>query len=77
VSCATCGYAGIPATANGEEWCPSCEGAEPELIELCAAMRKMKPPRILRHKLAKLAKVGRNDLCPCGSGRKSKRCHGR
>ncbi|MHB8507671.1 MAG: preprotein translocase subunit SecA, partial [Candidatus Dormibacteria bacterium] len=23
------------------------------------------------------AKVGRNDLCPCGSGRKYKRCHGR
>ncbi len=23
------------------------------------------------------AKVGRNDLCPCGSGKKYKRCHGR
>lgn len=23
------------------------------------------------------SKVGRNDLCPCGSGRKYKRCHGR
>jgi preprotein translocase subunit SecA len=22
------------------------------------------------------ATVGRNDLCPCGSGRKYKRCHG-
>ncbi len=22
------------------------------------------------------AKVGRNDLCPCGSGKKYKRCHG-
>ena len=22
------------------------------------------------------SKVGRNDLCPCGSGRKFKRCHG-
>jgi preprotein translocase subunit SecA len=22
------------------------------------------------------ARVGRNDLCPCGSGRKFKRCHG-
>jgi len=22
------------------------------------------------------ASVGRNDLCPCGSGRKYKRCHG-
>ncbi|MFA4999382.1 MAG: preprotein translocase subunit SecA [Parcubacteria group bacterium] len=24
-----------------------------------------------------LAKVGRNDLCPCGSGKKYKRCHGK
>jgi preprotein translocase subunit SecA len=22
------------------------------------------------------ARVGRNDMCPCGSGRKYKRCHG-
>jgi uncharacterized protein YecA (UPF0149 family) len=22
------------------------------------------------------AKVGRNQLCPCGSGRKYKKCHG-
>ncbi|MFR7920373.1 MAG: SEC-C metal-binding domain-containing protein [Anaerostipes sp.] len=22
-------------------------------------------------------KIGRNDLCPCGSGKKYKRCHGR
>ena len=25
----------------------------------------------------KLPKVGRNDPCPCGSGKKYKRCHGR
>jgi hypothetical protein len=23
-----------------------------------------------------MAKAGRNDLCPCGSGKKYKRCHG-
>ena len=23
-----------------------------------------------------MAKVGRNDLCPCGSGKKYKKCHG-
>lgn len=22
-------------------------------------------------------KIGRNELCPCGSGKKYKRCHGR
>jgi preprotein translocase subunit SecA len=24
-----------------------------------------------------MAKVGRNDPCPCGSGKKFKHCHGR
>jgi uncharacterized protein len=26
---------------------------------------------------AAFAKAGRNDPCPCGSGKKFKRCHGR
>jgi preprotein translocase subunit SecA len=26
--------------------------------------------------VSKTAKVGRNDLCPCGSGKKYKKCHG-
>jgi uncharacterized protein YecA (UPF0149 family) len=25
----------------------------------------------------KVPKVGRNELCPCGSGKKYKKCHGR
>ena len=28
-------------------------------------------------KLGQLSKVGRNDPCPCGSGKKYKRCHGK
>ncbi|HKO24744.1 MAG TPA: SEC-C metal-binding domain-containing protein, partial [Chloroflexota bacterium] len=36
--------------------------------------------RILAHKEAqlsrRLAQAGRNDPCPCGSGKKVKRCHG-
>ena len=27
-------------------------------------------------KLTKAKKIGRNDLCPCGSGKKYKQCHG-
>ena len=30
-----------------------------------------------REPLKKVAKVGRNDPCPCGSGKKYKYCHGR
>jgi len=33
------------------------------------------PPK--RQAVRKEAKVGRNDPCPCGSGKKYKRCHGR
>jgi uncharacterized protein YecA (UPF0149 family) len=29
-----------------------------------------------RPKSGGMEKVGRNDLCPCGSGKKYKRCHG-
>ena len=36
---------------------------------LCSAI-------VERHKIAH-GKIGRNEQCPCGSGRKYKRCHGR
>ena len=29
-----------------------------------------------RQPIHKIAVPGRNDLCPCGSGKKFKRCHG-
>jgi len=29
-----------------------------------------------RPTVSKKAEVGRNDLCPCGSGKKYKKCHG-
>jgi SEC-C motif/Aspartyl protease len=38
---------------------------------------KVKPkPLMIPHPVASLPKVGRNDMCPCGSGRKYKKCHG-
>jgi hypothetical protein len=39
-----------------------------------AAPHAVKPARF---DPASLAKVGRNDLCPCGSEKKYKHCHGR
>ena len=44
-----------------------------ELIENIAIEKRMVSRAQLR---SKFPKVGRNDLCPCGSGRKYKRCHG-
>ncbi len=34
------------------------------------------PPVINKNQTGIFAKVGRNDLCPCGSGKKYKKCHG-
>ena len=31
---------------------------------------------LAQEETAKYANVGRNDVCPCGSGKKLKRCHG-
>ena len=35
------------------------------------------PTVVVKEKQPKLPKVGRNDPCPCGSGKKYKRCHGK
>lgn len=38
---------------------------------------KFKPvPGLTDAEKAKVPQVGRNDMCPCGSGRKYKKCHG-
>lgn len=34
------------------------------------------PDEIRDNTRSAASKVGRNDLCPCGSGKKYKRCHG-
>ena len=34
-------------------------------------------PAAFYDKNGKLKKVGRNEPCPCGSGKKYKKCHGR
>lgn len=33
-------------------------------------------PNIVKNRSKETAKIGRNDQCPCGSGKKYKRCHG-
>ena len=49
---------------------------------LAALIRNSQPAADIRRILASenaaftAAKVGRNELCPCGSGRKAKKCHG-
>ena len=35
------------------------------------------PPRRVEQVVRTEKKVGRNDPCPCGSGKKYKQCHGK
>ena len=37
---------------------------------------RTQPTLVPPNPASEVAKVGRNDLCPCGSGMKYKRCHG-
>jgi hypothetical protein len=64
--CLKCQWAGVPnRTASGDidRRCPSCEIAAATDAEYAAAA-------------APAVKLGRNDPCYCGSGKKFKKCHG-
>jgi preprotein translocase subunit SecA len=41
-----------------------------------AALSRPSPDAVSKPKVRTVEKVGRNDPCPCGSGKKYKRCHG-
>jgi uncharacterized protein len=78
------GQAREMALEQGEEWMGAAEekrmlkevreGLADHLIEIRQFwFEKSIPPTVKRE----APKVGRNDPCPCGSGRKYKSCHGR
>jgi len=49
-----------------------------EITETVAATNdppKVKPKKVNRRQLKKQPKIGRNAPCPCGSGKKYKKCH--
>lgn len=51
--------------------------SSPELDKATAGLpRPRKLSKVVGEQLPRSAKTGRNDPCPCGSGRKYKRCHG-
>jgi preprotein translocase subunit SecA len=49
---------------------------EEEAIRQAAEGVSKKPEKVETFKRSE-EKVGRNDLCPCGSGKKFKHCHGK
>ena len=73
--------------ADDARWQPeeSIEPSDPEyLASFCDAMSKMKSRQlksILEEQkepyINPYRKIGRNDPCPCGSGKKFKKCHGK
>jgi uncharacterized protein len=61
--------------------CPSYKAffqhIDPTMRAMCDLLREDRAPaELMRQVLAEDARRGRNDPCPCGSGRKWKRCHG-
>jgi SWIM/SEC-C metal-binding protein len=62
----------ILSICNRHDW-EAIIGVESDKLENIADLEKLlNPPTPLR----KPVKVGRNDPCPCGSGRKYKKCCG-
>jgi preprotein translocase subunit SecA len=61
----------LAATANVAQGAPAATGEMQE-----AADKKQGEAAKVKPIVREQAKVGRNDLCPCGSGKKYKKCHG-
>ncbi len=57
------------ASPTGGQWISTSSASEPKLVTNRGENTKANP--------AKTQKIGRNDLCPCGSGKKFKQCHGK
>jgi hypothetical protein len=59
--------------------CYTCEGVlTPENAHTdCPGEPDRAAPELRQGNVLDLSSVGRNDPCPCGSGEKFKRCHGR
>ena len=51
--------------------------SQPQGIPPQRPQEAVKPQTYVKDKDDPYANVGRNDLCPCGSGKKFKKCHGR
>ena len=64
--------------ADFAEAASAAQGADPESIALALQQAPAAEDRDVPQPMRRFgAKIGRNDPCPCGSGRKYKACHGR
>ena len=60
-----------------EERLRNIEGKVDRVLQQVATPATSSTPSPFAPSVASVTKVGRNDPCPCGSGKKYKRCHGR
>lgn len=74
--CKNCGFSENPVDA---EFCGYCGNKFQMDIDLtqCHMNYDEKVQLDINYVLSPVKKVGKNDPCPCGSGRKYKNCHGR
>jgi hypothetical protein len=59
-----------------DEWLEEEEDEGDEVVGVVSEQRPPSPRQPQPEKPGKYEAVGRNDPCPCGSGRKYKNCHG-
>ena len=64
------------AMAGAERWRGTASAAA-RRRRSAAAARSAEAPSAIRKDPTSWGKVGRNEACPCGSGKKFKHCHGR
>lgn len=67
----------MPERSNANSNMKATKDELPEQSEQRAAMNASHPQRTRPEPIKVGPKVGRNDPCPCGSGKKFKNCHGR
>jgi preprotein translocase subunit SecA len=73
-------YAGGHSSAGSDAIAAAAGDAVPagvaEAAEYAAEAAANLPPPVETVRLSDEERVGRNDPCPCGSGKKYKKCHG-
>ncbi|MBL8602733.1 MAG: preprotein translocase subunit SecA [Myxococcales bacterium] len=68
--------ASVPPPAASSDTSGDTADAAAEAAAIASASESIAPPSDLQAVRRRQPKVGRNDPCPCGSGKKYKACHG-
>jgi len=68
--------AGFEPAANIDDQLDEAAAEIPRAILLLRKIAQMRASRTSREQQTRRSKIGRNDPCPCGSGKKYKRCCG-